>query len=64
MARVRHGLDLGLYLRDVMLKLASGWPQSRLDEFLPHRWREPVTNCRPLAFLVGSRYDRPSYGGA
>ena len=40
MARVRHGLDLGLYLRDVMLKLASGWPQSRLDEFLPHRWRE------------------------
>jgi transposase len=35
----RHELDLGLYLRDVMLKLASGWPQSRLDELLPHRWR-------------------------
>ena len=36
----RHELDLGLYLRDVMFKLASGWPQSRLDELLPHRWRE------------------------
>jgi transposase len=36
----RHDLDLGLYLRDVMLKLASGWPHARLDELLPHRWRE------------------------
>jgi hypothetical protein len=36
----RHALDLGLYLRDVMLKLASGWPHARLDELLPHRWRD------------------------
>jgi hypothetical protein len=36
----RHDLDLGLYLRDVMLKLASGWPHARLDELLPHCWRE------------------------
>lgn len=36
----RHDLDLGLYLRDVMLRLASGWPHARLDELLPHRWRE------------------------
>lgn len=36
----RHGLDLRLYLRDVLLKLAAGWPQRRLEELLPHRWRE------------------------
>lgn len=36
----RHGLDLRLYLRDVLMKIADGWPQSRLDELLPHRWRE------------------------
>lgn len=35
----RHGLDLRLYLQDVLLKLASGWPPERLDELLPHRWR-------------------------
>ncbi len=34
----RHGLDLRLYLQDVLLKLASGWPPERLDELLPHRW--------------------------
>ncbi len=34
----RHGLNLRLYLRDVILKIAGGWPQSRLDELLPHRW--------------------------
>lgn len=36
----RHGLDLRLYLSDVLMKIAAGWPQSRLDELLPHRWRE------------------------
>lgn len=45
----RHELDLGLYLRDVMLKLAAGWPQSRLDELLPHRWRELHANAAALA---------------
>ena len=34
----RHGLDLRLYLQDVLLKLAAGWPPERLDELLPHRW--------------------------
>jgi hypothetical protein len=36
----RHGLELPLYLQDILLKLASGWPPERLDELLPHRWRE------------------------
>lgn len=35
----RHALDLPLYLHDVLMKLAAGWPQARLDELLPHRWR-------------------------
>lgn len=36
----RHGLDLYQYLYDVLVKLSSGWPNRRLDELLPHRWRE------------------------
>jgi transposase len=27
------------YLRDVLSRLAAGWPQSRLDELLPTRWQ-------------------------
>ena len=26
------------YITDVLRKLAGGWPQSRIDELLPHRW--------------------------
>lgn len=26
------------YLRDVLVKLSRGWPQSRLSELLPQRW--------------------------
>jgi len=29
------------YFTDVLAKLAAGWPQDRLDELLPHRWRLP-----------------------
>jgi transposase len=47
----RHDVDLGLYLRDVMLKLASGWPHARLDELLPHRWRELHTTVAAQAEL-------------
>jgi hypothetical protein len=36
----RRGLDLYQYLYDVLVKLSSGWPNRRLDELLPHRWRE------------------------
>jgi len=52
----RHGLDLWQYLHDVLVKLSSGWPNRRLDELLPHRWRElpapsPAENqaCEPGA---------------
>lgn len=36
----RHGLDLRQYIHDLLVKLSSGWPNRRLDELLPHRWRE------------------------
>jgi transposase len=29
----------GAYLADVFAKIAAGWPQSRLDDLLPHRWK-------------------------
>jgi hypothetical protein len=29
------------YFTDTLAKLAAGWPQDRLDELLPHRWRLP-----------------------
>jgi transposase len=34
-----HGVEPAEYLRDVLWKLATGWPASRLDELLPHRWK-------------------------
>lgn len=36
----RHGLDLRLCLHDVLIKIAGDWPQSRLPELMPHRWRD------------------------
>jgi len=35
---VLHDLEPWLYLSDVLQKLDDGWPQSRLDELMPHRW--------------------------
>jgi len=35
----RAGLDVRAYLRDVLVRLSAGWPQSRLDELLPENWR-------------------------
>ncbi len=34
----REGLDLHAYVRDVLVKLSSGWMMSRLDELLPENW--------------------------
>jgi hypothetical protein len=31
------------YLTDVIEKLQNGWPQARLDEILPHRWKPGLT---------------------
>lgn len=36
----RAGLEVQTYLRDLLVKLSSGWLQSRLDELLPE-------NCTP-----------------
>lgn len=37
---VRHGLDLRRYIHDVLVKISAGWPNRRLYELMPHRWRE------------------------
>lgn len=36
----RHKLDVWAYFRDIVVKLTDDWPQSRLDELLPDRWRD------------------------
>jgi transposase len=33
------GVNPGAYLADVFAKIAEGWPQSQLDDLLPHRWK-------------------------
>lgn len=32
------GVDPEAYLKDVITKVADGWPQSRIDELLPDQW--------------------------
>jgi len=34
------GVDTGKYLRDVMIKLASGWPQAKIGELVPSSWAQ------------------------
>ena len=34
----RAGVDLRAYIHDVLVKIAGGWPMSRLDELLPKNW--------------------------
>lgn len=34
------GVDPQVYIADVLVRIAGGWPMARLDELLPHRWRE------------------------
>ena len=33
-----HGVDPAAYLRDVLEKLAEGWPQRQIEELLPPHW--------------------------
>jgi transposase len=33
-----NGVDPQRYFRDVLTRLVSGWPQSRIDELMPWRW--------------------------
>lgn len=35
----QHGVRPLLFLTDVLRKLASGWPQDRLDDLLPDHWK-------------------------
>ena len=36
-----NDVDPVAYLTDVLGKIASGWPEARVDELLPHRWVQP-----------------------
>jgi transposase len=36
---VAAGVNPGAYLAAVFAKIAEGWPQSQLDELLPHPWK-------------------------
>jgi transposase len=37
-----HDVDSYAYLVDVLRKIASGWPQHRIDELLPENWSPPA----------------------
>ena len=41
-----NGHDAWVYLKDVLTKLPT-WPNSRLQELLPHRWVPPETATAP-----------------
>jgi transposase len=41
-----NGHDAWVYLKDVLTKLPT-WPNSRLQELLPHRWVPPETSSAP-----------------
>ena len=43
----QHGVPPLPYLTDVLRKLADGWKQSRLEELLPHRWKEMHGHSSP-----------------
>jgi transposase len=34
------GVDPGRYLADLYQRIAAGWPQRRLEDLLPHRWKQ------------------------
>jgi len=38
-----NGVNPAEYLKDVLVRVARGHPQSRLDELLPHNWSNPDT---------------------
>lgn len=44
---IAFGVEPWAYLKDVLAKLAAGWPQSRLDELLPHTWKQEQEKARP-----------------
>jgi transposase len=40
----QHGVPPLPYLTDILRRLARGWPHSRLEELLPHRWQDAPAN--------------------
>ncbi len=42
-----NGHDVWHYLKDILTKLPT-WPNSRLQELLPHRWQAPQENCATI----------------
>ena len=44
-----HGINPRRYLADVLTKLGTGWPASRLDELLPWNWRDDSAIYGPPA---------------
>jgi transposase len=43
----QYGVPPLPYFTDVLTKLAAGWPRNRLDELLPHRWRDGPPSITP-----------------
>ena len=33
-------VEAGAYLRDILAKLAEGWPQAKIGELVPSTWKE------------------------
>jgi transposase len=48
-----NGIDAWVYLKDVLTKLPT-WPNSRLQELLPHRWVSPETASTTTPALVNT----------
>ena len=48
-----NGIDAWVYLKDVLTKLPT-WPNSRLQELLPHRWVPPETASTTTPALVNT----------
>lgn len=44
-----HGINPRRYLADVLTKLGTGWPASRLDELLPWNWQDDSAVYGPPA---------------
>jgi len=37
------------YLKDILRKLAAGWPTDQIDELLPENWSAPMSSAEPEA---------------
>ena len=39
-----NGVNPQVYLTDLLTRLVNGWPQSRIDEFMPWHWAPTKTS--------------------